>query len=69
VAKDGGLSLGCHAQNVAGWRKSSYPIDVCRSLQVVVQQPKVIGIIVFMDFFPLNFQICLNKVIFLGVIT
>lgn len=61
---------GAPAQSTARRRKPTCRIYIPGSLQVVARQPKVFGVLVFMDIFPLNFQIFFkNKSIFLGMIT
>lgn len=52
---------GAPAQSTARRRKPTFPIYIPRSLQVVARQPKVFGVLVFMDIFPLNFQIFFLK--------
>jgi hypothetical protein len=71
VAKDGVVAPGAdlHRTQLGGGSHPA-PFYIPRSLQVVVHQPKVIGV-VFMDFFSLNFQIFFffKQSIFLGAIT
>lgn len=48
---------GAPTQNRARKRRPTRPIYIPGSLQVVVCQPKVFDVLVFMEIFPLNFQI------------
>lgn len=60
-ARVGSHPHGAPTQNTARKRRPTRLTYIPGSLQVVARQPKVFGVLVFMENFPLNFQIFLFK--------